>query len=41
VVGAVSAQWLTDEVVTAREWLGGGLIICAAYLSARSERQAG
>jgi drug/metabolite transporter (DMT)-like permease len=41
VVGAVSAQWLTDEVVTPREWLGGGLIMLAAYLSARSARRAG
>ena len=36
VAGAVSSQWLTDEVVTPVEWFGGGLILLAAYLSARS-----
>ncbi|NOX75973.1 MAG: DMT family transporter [Gammaproteobacteria bacterium] len=35
VAGAVSSQWLTDEVVTRMEWFGGGLILLAAYLSAR------
>jgi len=35
VAGAVSAQLLTDEIVTAVEWFGGGLIMLAAYLSAR------
>jgi len=35
VAGAVSSQWLTDEVVTTLEWFGGGLIILAAYLAAR------
>lgn len=35
VAGAVSAQWLTDEIVTVMEWTGGALIIFAAYLSAR------
>ena len=35
VVGAVSAQWLTDEIVTPVEWFGGGLIMLAAYLSAK------
>jgi drug/metabolite transporter (DMT)-like permease len=35
VAGAVSSQLLTDEVVRLAEWLGGGLIVAAAYLSAR------
>jgi drug/metabolite transporter (DMT)-like permease len=35
VAGAVSSQWLTDEVVTALEWFGGGLIVLAAYLASR------
>ncbi|MBN4079577.1 DMT family transporter [Beggiatoa alba] len=35
VAGAVSSQWLTNEVITTIEWLGGGLIMLAAYLSAR------
>lgn len=36
VAGAISAQLLTNEVVLPKEWLGGGLIVLAAYLSARS-----
>ncbi|HEY5682913.1 MAG TPA: DMT family transporter, partial [Sulfuricaulis sp.] len=36
VAGAVSQQLLTDEVVSVREWVGGGLIVLGAYLSARS-----
>ncbi|MHB1240619.1 MAG: DMT family transporter [Gammaproteobacteria bacterium] len=35
VVGAVSSQLLTREVVTSREWLGGLLIMAAAYFAAR------
>ncbi len=35
VVGAVSQQLLTDEVVSLREWLGGVLILTGAWLSAR------
>lgn len=35
VAGAVSAQWLTDETVLAREWFGGTLIIMAGYIAAR------
>lgn len=35
VVGAVSQQWLTDELVLPREWMGGALILLAAWLSAR------
>ena len=38
VAGALSAQWLTDELVTSLEWLGGGLIVIAAYLSVREGR---
>ena len=34
VVGAASSLLLTDEVVLLREWLGGGLILLAAYLAA-------
>ena len=33
--GAVSAQLLTNEIVTLQEWLGGVLILLAAGLSAR------
>jgi len=35
VVGAVSQQLLTTEVMTTREWLGGALIIFAAWLTVR------
>jgi drug/metabolite transporter (DMT)-like permease len=35
VAGAVSQQLLTNEVMTTMEWIGGGLIIAAAYVSAR------
>lgn len=35
VAGAVSSQLLTEEIMTTAEWLGGGLIVIAAYLSAR------
>lgn len=35
VAGAVSAQILASEYVAPREWIGGGLIVAAAYLSAR------
>lgn len=35
VIGAVSAQLLTDEIVIPREWAGGALILIAAWLSAR------
>jgi drug/metabolite transporter (DMT)-like permease len=41
VAGAISQQLLTDETVTAREWLGGALIIAGAYLSARAVTPAG
>jgi drug/metabolite transporter (DMT)-like permease len=36
VAGAVSQQLLTDEAVSAHEWLGGALILVGAYLSARA-----
>ncbi len=35
VIGAVSALLLTDEVVLLREWIGGAMIVSAAYLAAR------
>jgi drug/metabolite transporter (DMT)-like permease len=35
VAGAVSSQLLTDEVILQREWIGGGMIIIAAWLAAR------
>ena len=34
VVGAVSALLLTDEVVLPREWIGGGMIVLAAWVAA-------
>lgn len=34
VVGAVSAALLTEEIVSGREWLGGCLVILAAWLTA-------
>ncbi len=43
VVGAVSSLLLTSEVVLWREWIGGALIMLAAYLSTRdhlNEQQA-
>jgi len=36
VAGAISSQLLSDEVIAPVEWVGGGLIILAAYLSTRS-----
>jgi drug/metabolite transporter (DMT)-like permease len=35
VVGAVSSLLLTDETVLPREWLGGGMIVAAAWMAAR------
>lgn len=35
VVGAVSSLLLTDEIVLPREWIGGSMIMLAAYLAAR------
>jgi len=37
VAGALSAQWLTDEVVLLQEWVGGALIVTAAYFAARRQ----
>lgn len=37
VVGATSSLLLTSEVVRGREWIGGGLILFAAYLAAREQ----
>ena len=34
VAGAVSAALLTNEVVTAKEWVGGGMVILAAWITA-------
>lgn len=34
VVGAVSSILLTNEVIQPQEWVGGGLVILAAYLTA-------
>ena len=36
-VGAVSAQWLANESLGAREWLGGILILGAAWLASRQQ----
>jgi drug/metabolite transporter (DMT)-like permease len=41
VAGAVSQQLLTDEVVTAHEWVGGGLILVGAWLSAQAPHSVG
>lgn len=38
IVGALSQQLLTDELVTLREWMGGVLIVVGAYLAARAAR---
>lgn len=35
VIGAISQQWLTDETLSAIEWLGGALIIASSYFSVR------
>jgi drug/metabolite transporter (DMT)-like permease len=40
VIGAVSSLWLTDEVITYAEWLGGSLIVSAAYQTARTASKA-
>ena len=39
VAGALSQQLLTEEVMTPTGWLGGALIIAAALVSARHEKQ--
>jgi len=39
VAGAASQQWLTDEVVTLREWGGGALILAGAWLTAMATQR--
>ncbi len=39
VAGAVSAWLLSNEVITPREWIGGSLVILAAWQSARAEQR--
>ena len=41
VVGAVSSLLLTNEVIELREWIGGVLVILAAYLTATSQVEDG
>lgn len=41
VVAAIAAWLLTDEVMSLQEWLGGALILAAAYGVARSEMKEG
>lgn len=41
VVAAIAAWLLTDEVMSLQEWLGGSLILVAAYGVARSEMKQG
>jgi len=36
VAGAASAQWFSNEIIEFKEWIGGGLIVIAGYVSARS-----
>ncbi len=40
IIGAVSAQLLTDETVRLIEWIGGALILTAAWLTARRQVEA-
>lgn len=37
VVGAISAVWLANENILPRDWVGGSLVILAAYISAQLE----
>jgi drug/metabolite transporter (DMT)-like permease len=39
VVGAVTSQWLTSEVIELHEWIGGTLVVLAAYLTATSQTE--
>lgn len=39
VAGAISQQLLTDEVLSAREWAGGVIIVAAAYFASRQQPQ--
>jgi drug/metabolite transporter (DMT)-like permease len=36
VATALSAHWLSEEVISTKEWLGGAMIVAAGYLSARA-----
>jgi drug/metabolite transporter (DMT)-like permease len=38
VVGVVSSQWLTEEVIRPLEWLGGVLILAGAWIVAHQQR---
>ncbi len=40
VVGALSAWWLAGEVLSVREWLGGGLVVLAAVIAAYADSRA-
>lgn len=37
IVGAVSSQLLTSEVISLQEWIGGALVMLAAFLSAKKQ----
>jgi drug/metabolite transporter (DMT)-like permease len=37
VVAAIASYCLTDETLSAREWLGGSLIVIAALFAATNE----
>jgi drug/metabolite transporter (DMT)-like permease len=39
VAAAVSAYLLTDERLTVQEWIGGGIVIMAAYLAAKQQKR--
>ncbi len=41
VIGAVSSQLLTEEVVRPIEWFGGALILSAAWLTAKRQAESG
>ena len=36
VAAAASAQWLNDEVISTKEWIGGCMIVLAGYLAAHA-----
>lgn len=40
VIAAISAYLLTDERMNMREWIGGAIVVLAAYLAARQQKQA-
>lgn len=40
VVAALSSRWLAGEVMEAREWIGGGMIVAATLFSGRMEKDA-